>query len=103
MRISEMRNLGPAMERWLSEVGIGSEEDLRRNGAARAYHKLKFRFGRAVNRNALHAMEAALMDCGWRDLDAAAKARLTAEVEALATPGAQPASGPYRPASRRRR
>lgn len=68
-RIRDMRNLGPATERMLVEVDICSPEDLRRLGAVAAYRRLKFRFGRGVSLNALYALEGALSDRDWREID----------------------------------
>ena len=87
MRISEMRNLGPQMERWLAEIGIESDTELRRTGAVAAWHRLKFRFGRQVTLNALLAMEGALTGCDWRALPADVKDRLRQEA-AHRPPGA---------------
>lgn len=64
-----MRNLGPATERMLVEVDICGPEDLRRLGAVAAYRRLKFRFGRGVSLNALYALEGALSDRDWREID----------------------------------
>ena len=74
-RIRDMRNLGPATERMLAEVDICSPEDLRQLGAVAAYRRLKFRFGRGVSLNALHAMEGALTDRDWRQIDRGLKER----------------------------
>jgi len=83
--ISEMRNLGPVMERRLREIGVENEEDLRAMGAVEAYARLRFVFGREVGVIALHAMEAALLDCDWRRLPSEVKERLNAQVERLRT------------------
>ncbi len=78
--ISQMRNLGPVMERRLREIGIENETDLRAMGAVEAYRRLRFAFSREVSVIALHAMEAALLDCDWRRLPPEVKARLDREV-----------------------
>jgi hypothetical protein len=62
MKISEMRNLGPQLERRLARVGIADDADLRRVWAIGAWHRLRFEIGRGVTLNALFAMEAALLD-----------------------------------------
>ncbi|MGE0282075.1 MAG: TfoX/Sxy family DNA transformation protein [Rhizobiaceae bacterium] len=74
--VAEMRNLGPATARMLTEVDIADEETLRAVGAQAAYRRLKFRFGRQVTLVALYALEAALRDCDWRSLDAKTKEEL---------------------------
>lgn len=75
-KIGEMRNLGPRTQMMLAEVGVMNAAELAEIGAVEAYHRLKFRFGRHVSLLALYAMEAALLDCDWRALDAQTKARL---------------------------
>ena len=65
-RIRDMRNLGPAIERMLTEVGIATPDALRAAGAAEAFRRLTGRGG--ASRNALHAMEGALGDRDWRDV-----------------------------------
>jgi DNA transformation protein and related proteins len=75
-RISDMRNLGLQMERWLAEAYIANAYDLRTIGAAEAWTRLRFIFGPRISIIALHAMEAAILDCDWRKLPAEAKNRL---------------------------
>ncbi|WP_448954730.1 TfoX/Sxy family DNA transformation protein [Labrys neptuniae] len=53
-----------------------SEEELRRLGAVAAYRRLKFRFDHRVSLNALYAMQGALVDRDWRDVDREALRRL---------------------------
>lgn len=80
-----IRNIGPTSAAWLAEVDIHTLDDLRAVGAVEAYGRLRFRFGRRINRNMLFAMAAALADTDWRhlspehksELDRAAQARLT--------------------------
>ncbi len=79
--ISDMRNLGPAMQRMLGEVDIHNSDDLEAIGAVSAYVRLKFRFGRHISLMALYAMEAALQDCHWRDIDAPMKRTLRARLD----------------------
>lgn len=74
--ISSLRNLGPKTAKLLAEVDIFNENELRAAGAAEAYRRLKFFFGREVTIIALYAMEAALADCDWRNLSAETKRRL---------------------------
>jgi len=65
--ISQMRNLGPATERMLRDVGINSADELRAIGAVDAFLRLQFAQS-GVSLNALYAMEAALLDIDWREL-----------------------------------
>jgi DNA transformation protein and related proteins len=71
-----MRNLGPASRAWLAEIDIHDIEDIRAIGAVETYARLRFHFGRKVNRNMLHALAAALADIDWRQLTAEHKAEL---------------------------
>jgi DNA transformation protein and related proteins len=71
-----MHNLGVQMERWLAEADIANAEDLRVIGAAEAWKRLRFIFGPRISIIALHAMEAAILDCNWRKLPAETKNRL---------------------------
>jgi DNA transformation protein and related proteins len=77
-RIEEMRNLGPAMARWLAEIDIHDEDDLRQVGAPVAWHRLRFRFGRTISVIALYAMDAALTETDWRSLSPERKSILRA-------------------------
>lgn len=74
-----MRNLGPKSQAWLAEIDIHTIDDLRSIGAVEAYARLRFRFGRTMTRNMLHAMAAALADIDWRHLSPRHKAELDAQ------------------------
>jgi DNA transformation protein len=63
-----LKNLGPASERQLSEVGIRTEAELRAIGAVPAWRRLKFRFPREITTVMLYALEGALRDCAWNRL-----------------------------------
>lgn len=71
-----MRNLGPTSLTWLAEIGIHDLEDIRALGAVETYARLRFHFGRKINRNMLHALAAALADIDWRQLTPEHKADL---------------------------
>lgn len=73
--ISQMRNLGPATERMLCDVGIKSADDLRAIGAVDAFLRLQFAQS-GVSLNALYAMESALLDIDWRELPRERKSAL---------------------------
>jgi hypothetical protein len=76
-----MRNLGPTSRIWLAEIGIHDLEDIRALGAVETYARLRFRFGRSINRNMLHALAAALADIDWRQLSPEHKAELDRDAE----------------------
>lgn len=77
-----MRNLGPTSRIWLAEIGIHDLEDVRALGAVETYARLRFRFGRKITRNMLHALAAALADIDWRQLTPEHKAELDREAAA---------------------
>lgn len=79
--ISQMRNLGPYMERALAEIDIHDEVELRAIGAVEAFRRLKFVNAR-ISLNALYAMDAALSDIDWREIDSERKNALKRAVSA---------------------
>jgi DNA transformation protein len=72
----DFRNIGPKSRAWLAEIDINSMDDLRALGAVEAYARLRFRFGKAITRNMLHALAAALVGIDWRALSPEHKAEL---------------------------
>ena len=66
--ISQLRNLGPKMEKYLAEVGIEDEQTLRKVGPVDAYYRVKLLHPRIINRMALYAIYGALNDqrTGWK-------------------------------------
>jgi DNA transformation protein and related proteins len=68
--------IGPVTEKRLVAVGVADLAALRKLGAARAYQRLKFRFGKAVTLNALYGLEAVLTGQHWRAITPARKAEL---------------------------
>jgi DNA transformation protein and related proteins len=77
-----LRNIGPAGERWLAEIGVHDAEALKALGAVEAWRRLRFFVGPQVNLMALVALEAALLDIRWQDLPPARKAELKAVADA---------------------
>lgn len=73
--------IGPKSQPLLEEIGVFGMDDLKMLGAVEVYARLKFRFGRSINRNFLHALEAALSGCSWKDLSPEQKAPLDIAVE----------------------
>ena len=82
-----LRNIGPKSRAWLREIGLEDAETIRSLGAVEVYARLRFRFGRTVNRNMLHALAAALAGIDWRHLSPEHKAdldrALTARMETV--------------------
>ncbi|MCL6271759.1 TfoX/Sxy family protein [Sansalvadorimonas sp. 2012CJ34-2] len=81
MELIELKNLGKTSVQWLNAVGIQSPEQLKSVGAVEAYRKVKAR-GFRVSKVLLYALEGALLDIHWSDLDPDHKAKLLAEAEA---------------------
>lgn len=75
-----LKNLGVASVNILHAVGIRSREDLQRLGSVKTYLKIQKR-GIRVSRVMLYALEGALLDVHWKDLDPALKRQLLAEAE----------------------
>jgi len=79
LRVRDLRNLGVKSERMLAEIGIYTADELRRQGAVRAFAELK-RAGQAPSLNLLWALAGALdpwpEGTHWRDV-ARGEARLS--------------------------
>ncbi len=75
-----MKNLGKTSVQWLNAIGIHSPEQLKSAGAAAAYRKVKAR-GFRVSKVLLYALEGALMDVHWSELEPEHKVRLLHEVD----------------------
>lgn len=74
----QLKNLGIASVNILRAVGINSYEDLKQLGAVEVYKRIRRR-GISVSKVLLYAMEGALLDVHWKDLDPDIKARLVRE------------------------
>jgi DNA transformation protein len=75
-----LKNLGNTSVNWLNAVGIQSREDLERLGPVTAYNHIRQR-GIKVSKVLLYAMQAALLDIHWSELDPAMKSRLVQEAD----------------------
>lgn len=95
---SSLPNLGPAMDRYLSEIGVETAEDLRGLGAVEAYARLRMVLPRGLSILGLYAMQAALENRALQDLSAAERASLRAAVGQKAPVRAAPKRRPNRSA-----
>ena len=77
-----LKNLGVASVNILRAIGIGNEEDLRQLGSVEAYTRIKRR-GINVSKVMLYALEGALLDVHWKDLDANLKRQLVIKAERI--------------------
>ncbi len=72
---SKIRNVGPKSAAWLRQIGIRSDEDLRKIGAVEAYRRVKLA-GFKPTLNLLYSMAGAEDDCHWTQLSEERKAAL---------------------------
>lgn len=82
--LHELKNLGAATVNILNAIGVSTADDLQRLGAVEAYRRVKSR-GIKVSRAMLYALEGALRDIPWKQLDPATKERLVQEAESEIT------------------
>ena len=75
-----LKNLGAASVNILHAIGINSYADLESIGPVEAYRRIKAR-GIHVSRVMLYALQGALMDVHWNDLDPDLKHRLIEAAE----------------------
>lgn len=71
----KIRNVGPKSAAWLRQIGIRTEEDLRKFGAVEAYRRVKLA-GFKPTLNLLYSMAGAEDECHWTQLSAERKAAL---------------------------
>jgi DNA transformation protein len=76
----QLKNLGVASVNILRAVGVNSYEDLKQLGAVEVYRRIKKR-GINVSKVMLYALEGALLDIHWNQLDPERKAQLVREAE----------------------
>lgn len=76
----QLKNLGMASVNILHAIGVNTYSDLKTMGAVEAYRRIKAR-GINVSKVMLYALEGALLDTHWNDLDADLKAQLVFDAE----------------------
>ncbi|WP_237055170.1 TfoX/Sxy family protein [Microbulbifer sediminum] len=76
----KLKNLGLASVNILHSIGIRTCDDLRRVGPVEAFTSIR---GRGINasRVLLYALQGALLDVHWNDLDPDLKRRLAEEAD----------------------
>jgi len=84
--LARLRNLGPVSTAMLLAAGIRSPDALRELGAAEAFRRVLFARGGHVSTNLLWALEGALRNARWDQLDESVRQRLRAEVEQAVAP-----------------
>lgn len=68
----KIRNIGPKSAAWLRQVGIRTDEDVKRLGALECFIKVK-KAGFKAGLNLLYALAGAEDDCHWQDIGDARK------------------------------
>ena len=78
----KIRNVGPKSAAWLRQIGIRTEEDLRKIGAVEAYRRVKLA-GFKPTLNLLYSMAGAEDDCHWTQLSEDRKASLVLAADGI--------------------
>ena len=78
----QLKNLGLASVNILHSIGIRTQDDLHRVGPVEAFASIRRR-GINASRVLLYALQGALLDIHWNDLDPDLKASLVSEAELL--------------------
>ncbi len=76
----QLKNLGMASVNILHAIGVNTYDDLKDLGSVEAYRRIKTR-GINVSKVMLYALEGALLDLHWNELDIDLKGRLVKEAE----------------------
>jgi DNA transformation protein len=76
----ELKNLGKTSVRWLHAIGVHKREQLAEKGPVIVYQAVRAR-GFKANRVLLYALQGALMDIHWNELDPNLKSELLAQAE----------------------
>jgi len=80
-KIHELKGLGKVSAKCLKEIGILSEQDLRKIGPVQAFLKLQRKCSVRPSLNFLYAMIGALRDEHWTQINREEKAKLLRELE----------------------
>jgi hypothetical protein len=78
----KIRNVGPKSAAWLRQIGIRTEEDLRKLGAVEAYRRVKLA-GFKPTLNLLYSMAGAEDDCHWTALSEERKSSLVLAADGI--------------------
>jgi DNA transformation protein len=70
-----LKNLGNTSVNWLRTVGVHNREELARLGPVATYNRIRER-GIRVSRVLLYALQGALLDVHWNELDPEVKRQL---------------------------
>ncbi len=93
MKVSEMRNLGPAVEKDLAAAGIFTAHQVIKLGPEKTFLKMldgRLKLGRSAkccNALYLYSIYGAIMDCDWREVPSERKEYFKAFTETLRKTG----------------
>lgn len=76
----QMKNLGKTSVQWLHAIGVHDPEQLANRGAVSVYKAVKARGFRA-NRVLLYALQGALLNVHWNELEPGLKSQLLKQAE----------------------
>ena len=80
-----LKNLGNTSVNWLLSIGIHNRHELEAIGPVHAYNRIRER-GIKVSKVLLYALQGALLDIHWTELDSGLKRRLLDDAERLFSP-----------------
>lgn len=75
----ELKNIGNTSAHWLNTIGIKSQDDLIAMGPVTAYIRIESK-GIKVSKVLLYALQGALLDVHWNDLEPSLKQSLLQEL-----------------------
>ena len=75
-----LKNLGNTSVNWLHSIGIHNRRELEQIGPVHAYNRILER-GIKVSKVLLYALQGALLDLHWTEIDTALKRHLLDEAE----------------------
>ncbi len=82
--LQELKNLGNTSINWLHAIGVNNSKELRELGAVEAYIRIKQR-GIRVSKVLLYALQGALDNTHWNDLDGSVKLKLVDQAKERST------------------
>lgn len=80
MNTHNLKNIGPKTAHWLEAINIQTHQDLKRYKLDQIYFKLKSK-GYPVNLNFVYALDGALQNRDWRDINPKRKTELKEKLE----------------------
>lgn len=76
----DLKNVGNTSAHWLNTIGVKNFDELSSMGAAEAYIRIENK-GIRVSKVLLYALQGALLDVHWNDLEPSLKQQLIEDVK----------------------